>query len=207
LIRSAGAGLLVASVLYLVKERCPRQALIVGVIIAISAGSWIVYSRAHAPTPEQRAEQSGSILEPYNEQFWHRVAGNPSAGSITASELPSRVWKNLSEISRVDMGAVPLYAFYRAVAPGQQVLLSRPAIWLSLALTALAIIGFIAAARERMTLAEFVTPLSLATSILWGWEQFRFLLPLIPFLIFYQLMGLRAVLELLARYRTSARSG
>lgn len=201
LIRSAGIGLLAASVLYLVKERCPRQALIVGFIIAISGGSWVAYSRSHAPTPEQRDEQSGSILEPYNEQFWHRVAGNPSAGSITAGELPSRVWKNFTEISRVDMGAVPLYAFYRAVAPGQQVLLSQMAVWLSLALTALAIIGFIAVSRERMTLAEFVTPLSLATSVLWGWEQFRFLLPLIPFLIFYQLMGLRAVFLLCQRLR------
>lgn len=199
LTRSAGAGLLVAAVLYLIKERCPRQALIAGSIVAISAGSWIVYSRAHAPTPEHRVEQAGSILQPYNEQFWQRVAGNPSAGVITASELPSRVWKNLSEISRVDLGAVPLYAFYRAIVPGQQVLLSRPAIWLSLMLTALAIIGFVAVSRERMTLAEFVTPLSLAIPVLWGWEQFRFLLPLIPFLIFYQLMGLRAVFRLCQR--------
>lgn len=200
LTRLAGVGLLAASVLYLLKERCPRQALIVGFIVAISVGSWIGYSRAHAPTPAERVEQAGSILQPYNEQFWQRVAGNPSAGVITASELPGRVWKNLSEIGKFDMGAVPLYVFYRAIAPGQQVLLSRLAIWFSLALAALAIIGFITVARERMTLAEFVIPLSLAISVLWGWEQFRFLLPLIPFLIFYQLMGLRAVFSLLQRF-------
>ncbi len=199
LTRSAGAGLLVASVLYLFKERCPRQALIVGAIVALSAGSWIGYTRAHAPTPAERAEQAGSILQPYHEQFWQRVAGNPSAGEITASELPGRVWKNLADISRIDMGAVPLYAFYRAIEPGQVVLLGRPAVWFSLALTALAIIGFITVARARMTLAEFVVPLSLAVSILWGWEQFRFLLPLIPFLIFYQLMGLRALFLLCQR--------
>ncbi len=203
LTRSAGAGLLVASILYLLKERCPRQALIVGFIVAVSAGSWIAYSRAHAPTPDQRVEQAGSILQPYNEQFWQRVAGDPSAGSITTSELPGRVWMNLSEISRVDLGAVPLYAVYRAIVPGQIVQLSQPAIWLSLALTALAIIGFVAVARERMTLAEFAVPLSLAISVLWGWEQFRFLLPLIPFLIFYQLMGLRAVF---CRYGTGSGS-
>jgi len=206
LTRSAGIGLLVASVLYLIKERRLRQALIVAVIVAILAGSWIGYSRAHAPTPEQRAEQAGSILEPYNEQFWQRVAGDPSAGSITASELPSRVWKNLTEIGKFDMGAVPLYAVYRAIVPGQVVPVSRPFIWLSLALTALAFIGFVTAARERMTLAEFVAPLSLAVSVLWGWEQFRFLLPLIPFLIFYQLMGLRAVLDQLGRYGTGSGS-
>jgi hypothetical protein len=199
LIRSAGAGLLVAAVLYLLKERCPRQALIIGAIVALTAGSWIGYARAHAPTPEQRAEQASSILEPYNEQFWQRVAGNPSAGTITASELPGRLWKNLAEISRIDMGAVPLYVFFRAVVPGQVVHLSRLAVWLSLVLTALAIIGFITVARERMTLAEFVVPFSLAITVLWAWEQFRFLLPLIPFLIFYQLSGLRAVFLLLQR--------
>ncbi|MGH9934920.1 MAG: hypothetical protein ACREAM_01665, partial [Blastocatellia bacterium] len=162
LTRSAGAGLLVASVLYLLKERRLRQALIVGAIVALLAGSWIAYSRAHAPTPEQRVEQAGSILQPYHEQFWQRLAGNPSSGEITPRELPGRVWKNLSDISRIDMGAVPLYAFYRAIVPGQVVLLGRPAIWLSLALTALAIIGFITVARARMTMAEFVMPLALA---------------------------------------------
>ncbi len=194
LTRSAGVGLLIASILYLLKERCPRQSLIVGAIIALSAGSWIGYSRTHAPSPEQRAEQAGSILQPYNEQIWQRIAGNPSGGSITATELPSRVWKNLAEIARIDMGAVPLYWFYRAIVPGEKILLSPLAVWLSLTLAALAIIGFMTQARERMTLAEFVVPLSLAISVLWGWEQFRFILPLIPFLIFYQLMGVRAVL-------------
>jgi hypothetical protein len=53
--------------------------------------------------------------------------------------------------------------------------------------------------RERMTLAEFAVPLSLAISVMWSWEQFRFLLPLIPFLIFYQLMGMRALFLLIAR--------
>jgi hypothetical protein len=199
LTRSVGAGLLAASVLYPLKERCPRQALIVGFIVAISAGSWIGYSRMRAPTPEQRLEQAGSIVEPYDEQFWQRLAGNPSAGSIKASELPGRVWKNLSEIGKFDLGAVPLYAFYRSIVPGQQILLSQLAIWFSLALAALAIIGFIAVSRERMTLAEFTVPLSLAISVLWSWEQFRFLLPLIPLLIFYQLMGLRAVFRLCQR--------
>lgn len=193
LTRSAGAGLLVAVVLYLVKERCPRQALIAGAIIALSAGSWMSYTRAHVPTPEQRAEQASSIIEPYTEQFWQRVAGDPSAGKITAGELPGRVWKNLNEISRIDMGAAPLYLAYRAIIPGQLVQLNRLAVFFSLVLTLLALAGFITVVRERVTLAELVVPLSLTISLLWSWEQFRFLLPLIPFLIFYQLMGVKAL--------------
>jgi hypothetical protein len=200
LTRTAGAGLLVASVLYLLNERRFRQALIVGAVVALSAGSWIGYSRVHSATPGQRAEQAGSIIQPYDEQFWQRIAGNPSAGLITARELPGRVWKNLADISRIDMGAVPFYSSYRAIVPGQVVLLGSLAIWLSLALTALAIIGFITLARERITVAEFVVPLSLAITVMWGWEQFRFLLPLIPFLIFYQLMGVRSLLLLCRRF-------
>lgn len=200
LIRSAGIGLLVAAVIYLLKERCLRQFLIVAVISAMAIGSWMGYAHAHMPTPDQRMEQASSILQPYHEQFWQRLAGNVSSGTITARELPERIWQNLSEISRVDMGAVSLYAFYRAIEPGQTVLLGKSAIWFSLILTTLAIIGFIAVAQKRMTLAEFVVPLSLGITVLWGWEQFRFLLPLIPFLIFYQLMGVSALLRLCRRF-------
>lgn len=200
LTRSAGIGLIAGSLLYLLKERCGRQALIVGTVVVLLAGSWFGYARAHAPTLEQRAEQASSIVQPYHEQFWQRLAGSRTTGTITVGELPDRVWTNLVEISRIDMGAVALYPFYRALVPGEKVFLSRPAVWLSLALTVLAIIGLVTTARQRLSPAEFVVPLSLAVSVLWSWEQFRFLLPLIPFLIFYQLMGVRVVFQLGQRF-------
>lgn len=200
LTRAAGAGLIVAAVVYLLWVRRPRQALALGAVVVFVAGAWVVYARTHAPTPEERAEQASSMIIPYNEQFWQRTAGNPADGTISAAELPTRVWKNLSEIARYDIGAVVLYGLYRSIEPGRVVLLNKSWIWLSLILTALAAAGFIAVARERLTAAEFVVPLSLSISALWGWEQFRFLLPLIPFLIFYLLMGVRAIYRLLARF-------
>ncbi|MDQ3013310.1 MAG: hypothetical protein M3X11_21715, partial [Acidobacteriota bacterium] len=67
---------------------------------------------------------------------------------------------------------------------------------ISLFFALLALIGFIATVRERMTLAEFVTPLSMGVAMLWGWEQYRLLLPLVPFLLFYILMGVRFFAQL-----------
>jgi hypothetical protein len=200
LTRSAGAGLIPASILYLLWMRRRRQALALAVIVAFSAGSWVVYSRMHAPTDEQHAEQASSLIRPYAEQFWQRRAGDPASGLITVRELPARVWANLSEIVRHDAGAVALYGAFRAMEPGEIVYLNRVQVWCSILLAILIMLGFAAEARRRATLAEFVFPLSLSISVLWGWEQFRFLLPLVPFLIFYLLMGLRAVYVFFARY-------
>src|SRR5262249_48941090 len=36
----------------------------------------------------------------------------------------------------------------------------------------------------------------IGVSILWGWEQFRLLLPIVPFLLFYLLMGVRTLARL-----------
>ncbi|MBX3277699.1 MAG: hypothetical protein KF868_06820 [Acidobacteria bacterium] len=200
LTRSAGAGLIPASILYLLWMRRRSQALALAVIVALGAGSWVVYSRVHAPTHEQRLEQASSMIRPYTEQFWQRMAGNPASGLITARELPARVWSNLSEIVRHDAGAVAFYGVFRAIEPGRIVYLNRAQVWCSILFALLILLGYAAEARRRATFLEFVFPLSLSISVLWGWEQFRFLLPLIPFLIFYLLMGLRAVYVFFARY-------
>ena len=68
-------------------------------------------------------------------------------------------------------------------------------------LSALAIIGFISVAREKITLAEMAVPFSLGLTALWPWETFRFVLPLLPFLIFYFLMGCRVIYGLPQRLR------
>lgn len=70
---------------------------------------------------------------------------------------------------------------------------------LSFVLSLFAVIGLIVVARERMTMAEFAVPLSLAVTFLWPWETFRFVLPLIPFVIFYFLMGVRGLVQLIQK--------
>lgn len=196
LTRPAGVGLLVGAGLYLLKEKLFKQAVIFSAVVVVVVGPWMIYSRTHAPTPEQRAEQGANIVQSYSTQLWQRVAGQPLSGTITASDLPERVWNNLSEIGKYDFGGLVFYSLFRPLEPTLPMRLGPEARMISLFFALLGLIGFIATLRERMTLAEFVTPLSLGVSMLWGWEQYRLLLPLVPFLLFYILMGVRFFVQL-----------
>lgn len=196
LVRPAALGLLAGVVLYLLKERLFKQAAIFAFVVLLLVGPWTLYSRRYAPTSEQRAEQGANIVQTYNVQFWQRIAGRPESGTITAGDLPERIGNNLGEIAKYDFGALVFYSLYRALEPGQSVRIGDEGRAISLFLTLLALLGFIAVVRERMTLAEFVTPLSIGVSLLWGWEQYRLLLPLVPFLFFYMLMGVRVLAQL-----------
>ena len=196
LTRPAGVGLLVGAVLYLLKEKLFKQAVIFAAIVALLVGPWMLYSRMHAPTPEQRAEQGANIVQTYSTQLWQRVAGQPLSGTITAGDLPARIWNNLSEIGKYDFGGLVFYSLFRPPEPAMPMRIGQEGRTISLFFALLALIGFIATLRERMTLAEFVTPISMGVAMLWGWEQYRLLLPLVPFLLFYILMGVRFFAQL-----------
>jgi hypothetical protein len=142
------------------------------------------------------AEQGGNKVQPYTKQIWQRMAGNSLSGTITAGELPERVWNNLSEIARYDFGALVFYSLYRPLEPGEAIRIPVEARAISLFLTALAIAGFVWVAWQRLTLAEIVMPMAIGVMVIWGWEQYRLLLPVAPFLFFYLLMGVRLIVSL-----------
>jgi hypothetical protein len=200
LTRPAGAGLLAASVAYLLKKRLWRSAIVFASTCTLLVAPWILYSRSHSPTAEQRAEQGGNIVQSYAVQFWQRTAGQPIYGTITLDEVPERIWKNISEIGKNDIGAVVFYSVFRPLEPNEPVRVSEASRFLSWILTLLALVGFVAVVLDSLTLAELVVPLSLLVSTLWGWEQFRLMLPLIPFLLFYVLMGGWAAIRLVQRF-------
>jgi len=196
LTRPAGLGLLVGAIIYLFKEKLTKSLLIFVAVAVVLVGPWMVYSRSHPPTPEQAAEQGGNIVQPYTTQIWQRMAGNSLSGTITAGELPERVWNNLSEIARYDFGALAFYSLYRPLEPGEAIRIPVEARMISLFLTALAIAGFVWVAWQRLTLAEIVVPIAIGVMAIWGWEQYRLLLPAAPFLLFYLLMGVRLIARL-----------
>jgi len=189
LTRAGGLGLLLAGLLYLFKERRLRHAWVFASVAAVLVAPWTLQVRSHAPTPEERAEQGGSIVLPYTTQFWERTAGRPQSGTLAISDLPGRVLGNLTEIGKDDFGALVFYSLYRPIEPGESMRISDEATWVSIAFALLALAGFAATVRERVTLAEIVVPVELGISALWGWEQYRLLLPLVPFLFFYLLRG------------------
>jgi hypothetical protein len=205
LVRPAALGLLVAVPLWLLKEKLLKHAVIFVVVVACLTGPWVIYSRSVQATTEEKREQGGNIVESYSEQFWQRVAGRPQLGMITAADLPGRVWKNLSEIGLYDFGSLAFYPAYRALEPGEPVRVEREGRMVSLALALIAAIGLIALARDRLTLAEIVVPISIGVSAVWGWEQFRLLLPLVPFLLFYLLTGFRSIAKVLQSLSPASR--
>src|SRR5438477_4027715 len=84
LTRSVAIGLIAAVVIYLLKERLVRAAVIFAVVVAMCVGPWILYARWHAPTSEQLLEQNGQdLIYSYTSQFWQTKAGDMNAGTIS----------------------------------------------------------------------------------------------------------------------------
>ena len=52
------------------------------------------------------------------------------------------------------------------------------------------LLGFVRTARERVTVAELLVPVSLVITVFWPFWSFRFVVPLAPFLYFYFVTGL-----------------
>jgi hypothetical protein len=191
LTRSMGIGFIAGAGLYLLKERRWRQAAIFAAGLAIFVGPWMLYSRAHAPTAEQRAEQGGYIVLDYREQFWMKEAGKPDSGVVGVEALPGRVWENFVKLVGEDVGRIIAPSFYRSPLIGGFELqgFNRNAGVFSLLVSAVILVGFVAAAREKVTLAEVACPLSLAVILLWPWAPLRLVLPSLPFLVFYFFRG------------------
>jgi hypothetical protein len=200
LTRSIALGLIVAAIIYLVKERLMRAAIIFVAGVALLAGPWAIYSRLHAPTAEQKAEQSNSyIVRGYGEQFWDRVAGHKSKGSVSVSDLPARFGDNIATITTQDIGGMTVSSMFRSLNQGMGERQNTGRALISILLSALALAGFILTFREKITLAEIAIPLSLAIIITWPFPTFRYVVPFVPFVIFYIGMGGVAIYRLSQR--------
>lgn len=200
LTRSVGVALIAGVVLYLFKERHWRAIAVFVAGVALVAGPWMIYSRLHAPTMEQRKEQNGSIVQGYSSQFWVQSAGSPRSGNATVGDLPERAWKNATTMMMRDAGEMLLAKIFYLMQESDS-----GAGGLSFVLGLLCIAGYISAVRQRVTLAEIVVPLSLIVVLLWPWESFRFVLPITAFALFYLLLGFRAIYNLHLRLRQEPR--
>jgi hypothetical protein len=191
LTRSIAIALILSVVIYLLKLRLFKAIAIFAAGVALFVGPWMIYARLHAPTLEQRRTQNGYIMQDYGTQFWERKAGDESSGIIRASELPERVWTNALQMITRDAGeavGTKLFYIFQAAGGGEG--------GISALFAALAVAGFIAVARKRITLAEITVVLTVMIVVSWPFETFRFVLPLTPFLIYYVIIGLRLIYDL-----------
>ena len=199
---------MVAVTLWLLKERLWKSAALFAAVVVLCLLPWMTYARAHAPTAQQRAAHGGAVVHSYSDQFWMQWAGTPGLGRITVGDLPARIATNLTDVFARDMGGIFVPAFFRGPSEsGEEVValggvagfltgsmgVAGATMAISLALSAIVLAGFIATARRRMTVAEFLVPISVAVVLLWPFWSFRFVLPLIPYLCFYLVVGLQVL--------------
>jgi len=197
LTRSIGIVLVVGTILYLLKERLLRTAVVFAAAVLLFVGPWTFYASMHAPTAEQQEEQGSYVVRSYLTQLRQSNAAEASLGTATVKDFAARVRLSTLRLMRSEVGfafVAPLTDFLKGLSPrGGEIFVYS--------LSLIAIAGFISAARRRVTLAEIVVPLSLIIIVAWPWPPQRFVLPLAPFLIFYILMGVRLVHGLYQRLR------
>ncbi|MBI1766398.1 MAG: hypothetical protein HYR56_33750 [Acidobacteria bacterium] len=199
LTRSIALGALAAAFFYLLKERLPRAASVFTLTVALICGPWVLYSNAHAPALTQETQEQGHIVQPYLKQFWQKRAGDVDSGEETWRDLPGRMARNLGLIARVDllrsMAAPLVELFYGQADPEGATATPWSMLLLSLLLTALTLLGYASACRNKVTYAELLVPCLIFVIVLWPWPPFRLILPLLPFWYYYFLLGLRQLAQ------------
>ena len=193
-IRTAGLGVPIGALAWFVHRRQWWRAALFAGTFALLLAPWQLYA------------QSGDRATPYSSHFWMRRAGDPSAGTITARELPARVFGNVREVVTADLIGVVAPALLRGSAEsGQEVIAighgvtpgsmgnAMATVAMSIVLALLMGLGFWRAVQRGAGAVEWIVPASLAIICLWPFSTFRFVLPLAPFLIVYLIEGLQAL--------------
>jgi hypothetical protein len=214
LIRTAGMTIGLSALFYFVWKRRWQSAVVYAATAACLVMPWMIYARTHAPASAELVDHGGLMSMGYADQFWTKEAGTVTSRHVTPRELPARIERNAVNIAIRDMGGIFVPLLFRTpfesglevigLGPpeGGQVPSMGSAFGtkaVSLALTALAALGFFTAVRRRMTVAEPMVVLALGMIILWPFWTFRFVLPLVPFLLCYFVFGLEALATALAR--------
>ena len=216
LTRTAGVTVAAAGVLYLARERRWRSVAIFGATAAICVMPWLLYARAHAPTRAELVDHGGLMAVAYADQFWTTEAGTVTARPAGVEMLPGRVIGNVTNIAIRDVGGIFVPLLFRTsgesglevigLGPPQEV--GAPSMGsalgtkvVSFVLSLLVVLGFVAACRRRVTVAEPLVVLALGMIVLWPFWTFRFVLPLVPFLFVYLVLGAEAVAGWFGRLR------
>jgi hypothetical protein len=206
LIRSAGVAVVAAGFLWLIKERQWKRAWMFAAVAGVCVAPWLLYSSANAPTAAQQEIHRGSIVYSYGDQVWMRRAGSTLSGRIAPRELLARIANNTADVVGRSIGGIFVPTLLRGSdESGEEVLsLGGNLGWtfvglggspvnmaISAAFAAITLFGYVRAIRHRITVAEFLVPISIAITLVWPWWPFRFVLPLAPFLFYYFVEGLR----------------
>lgn len=210
LTRSIAVSLLIAIVLYLLKERNYKAVTIFAGSTLLFIAPWLLYARVNATPTELKRVHGGNIVYTYGDQLWMKRAGASNSGTATLQDLPTRIWQNTYNIAARDFCGMLFPSLLRSpqesgeetFALGESETLGGGSMKgvtatsiISIILCCLALLGFVVVAAQRITLVEILLPCSFAVIVIWPWWTFRFVLPLAPFLLHYILVGLKTLTQ------------
>jgi hypothetical protein len=207
LVRTPGAAPVAAAGLYLIFRGRWRETVAFAGCVALVVLPWTVYATLHAPTPEQQAAVNDSVAYGYATQFWLRLAGNPQFGTISLAELPIRFGRLASYFVRDEAGALVAYPWIRMVEPNS---FYGEGPWrpvLGAAVSILALLGLIRTLRRQATVAEPAVVGTVLMAFIWPFDPFRFILPLLPFLLYYVARGVESTISSLGGWWDGRRLG
>ena len=205
LVRTAGAATLLGAGLYLLYRRATRPLIAFSITAILCLTPWLAYSVKNAPTSAEIAAHGGTIAYPYSELLMLNRPGDPSVGRADAAGFVARVGRNAVNMFGRDLGGIVLpVAFRGSSESGEEVVSlggntgfmgssmgsSPVTVGLTLVLSAVAAIGFLAVIVSGATAAEFATVVTLLVVLSVPTRTFRYLVPLTPFLLFYFSEGL-----------------
>ncbi len=208
LVRAAGVAGVAAAVVYLTTRRGVRVAALFLVVTIAGYTPWLIYSATHQSAPADRDAHGGSVSFAYSALVAMRYGGEPSGGNVTLPEIPGRIRFNLINIFGRDLGAIVMPAAYRGASESGQEAFNLTGevdlragsmgggpeiVVVSSLLSAVAVLGFLAAARHRLTVGEYIVAATIAMVALVPARTYRYVLPLTPFILFYFFNGIQAL--------------
>ena len=201
LIRITGVAVIVSAVVYFAARRQFRSALVFVAVVAVAILPWELYAAWHAPTPQQRLEHGGSIAYPYRQLV---TTGADRSVGISTDVQWARAVDNVEGILVRDVGAALVPVLYRGAGESGQEVVSvgapgrgsmggaRGTQVVSLLLSALIVVG-IHRQRAWLSLPVLVMGVTVAMVATVNAQTFRYLVPVVPFLLVYLWHGLRDV--------------
>ncbi|MCK4596494.1 hypothetical protein KAU04_00590 [bacterium] len=179
-IRSIGVVLLVALIAFLILRKRYRLALVAGLVILCLVLPWALRNQA--------VSEGGGYLD----SFVMKNPYNPDLGKITAGDMLLRMQNNLKTYGIL----VILQALFPSLSPyASHKGFSGVLPILGVLATLLTLVGFVIKVRRSITFIELYIFFFLGVCVLWPemWSGVRFVIPMVPFLTYYFLVGLQGV--------------
>ncbi|KPL18707.1 MAG: hypothetical protein AMJ92_06880 [candidate division Zixibacteria bacterium SM23_81] len=179
-IRSIGVVLLMALLASLALKKRYRLALLSGLAILCLVIPWALRNQAFAEGPG------------YIDHFLLKNSYNPALGKVTVGDILARM---ASGLKTYGVFVIP-QALFPSLSPtaGHRGFSGMLPV-LGVMVTVIALLGFIFKVRRSIAFIELYTFFLLGVLVVWPqmWAGMRPLIPVLPFLIYYFLVGLRGV--------------